>query len=389
MIFRNARCVFPGEIREGLEVEVEDGRIARIREGGRGASPGDLDLAGGFLAPGFIDLHVHGAVGRDTMEGTPEAFREICDYHATGGTTALLLTTTTASIDAVANVLSAVATNQNRVRQILGVHVEGPFIAREKPGAQRSEFICDPDEENVGRLLAHAKTIRRVTIAPEIPGALAAMRKFSAVGISVSGGHSNAWDEEAQAGFAAGMRSVTHTFNCMSSARRRGPERVAGLLEFGLSEPSIICELIADGHHVSPTLMKMLFRAKGSAGTCLVTDATAGAGLTEGSKFSLGGVPCVVRDGVCLLKDGSALAGSAARMIDLIRVMTGAVGVPLHEAVRMATETPATLMGLHGKGRLIIGADADLVVLSEDLEVMRTFVGGEEIFARNGLPPTI
>jgi N-acetylglucosamine-6-phosphate deacetylase len=180
------------------------------------------------------------------------------------------------------------------------------------------------------------------------------------------------------------MRSVTHTFNCMSSARRRGLERVAGLLEFALSEPEITCELIADGHHVAATLMKMLLRAKSAAGVCLVTDATAGAGLKEGSEFELAGKKCVVRGGVCLLADGSAMAGSASRMIDLIRVMVRQVGAPLHEAVRMATEVPARVIGLNRKGRLEVGADADFVVMSDELQVMRTFVAGKKFVSVQG-----
>ena len=195
----------------------------------------------------------------------------------------------------------------------------------------------------------------------------------------MSGGHSDASDEEARAAFDRGMRSVTHTFNCMSSARRRDIHRVAGLLEFALSEPEINCELIADGHHVSPTLMKMLYRAKGPNGICLVTDATAGAGLPEGSQFALFGRDCIVENGVCLLADHSALAGSAARMIDLVRAMVREVNVPLNEAIAMATENPARAIGLETKGRLIVGTDADLVVLSQQLEVVRTFRCDEQI----------
>jgi N-acetylglucosamine-6-phosphate deacetylase len=167
----------------------------------------------------------------------------------------------------------------------------------------------------------------------------------------------------------------------MSSARRRGEYRVAGLLEFALSTADISCELIADGHHVSSTLMKMLYRAKRAEGICLVTDATAGAGLADGSEFSLFGRDCIVEKGVCLLADRSALAGSAASMIELVRTMVREVNVPLGEAIAMATENPARAIGLEGKGRLVVGADADLVVLSPQLDVMQTFIGGEEVWS--------
>jgi N-acetylglucosamine-6-phosphate deacetylase len=380
MILTNARLIFPNGIRNDLEVVVEDGKIASIREQRRSGWKDVVDLGGNYLSPGFVDLHVHGGLGRDTMEGSAEAFRAICGFHASGGTTSLLPTIATAPINKLVEVLDALRDCRSSITAIAGVHVEGPFISKAKCGAQRAEFIRDPSPTCVRQLLDYSDVIKRVTIAPELPGALKAIENFRAHGISVSGGHSDAWDEDACAAFEHGMRSVTHTFNCMSRARRRGVYRVGGLLEFALSEPKISCELIADGHHVWATLMKMLYRAKGRDGICLVTDATAGAGLPDESRFSLIGNDCIVEGGVCLLADRSALAGSAARMIDLVRTMVQKVDVPLHEAVAMAAQNPARAIGLENKGRLAVGVDADLVVFSPELEVLRTFVGGVEIF---------
>ena len=389
MILTNARLISPDGIRDGLEVIVEEGRIRAIRppaprlrrtgEQTRTSSKDVVDLDGNYLAPGFIDLHVHGALGRDTMDSSAEAFRTICDFHARGGTTSLLLTTATAPMANIVDVLKAVRDYRSPISAVAGVHVEGPFISKAKCGAQPAEFIQEPSPAGVRQLLEYADVIKRVTIAPELPGALEAIESFRTHGVTVSGGHSDAWDEDARAAFDRGMRSATHTFNCMSNARRRGVCRVGGLLEFALSEPQISCELIADGHHVSPTLMRMLYRAKGAGGICLVTDATAGAGLPEGSRFSLFGNECLVEGGVCLLADRSALAGSASRMIDLVRTMVQKVDVPLHEAVAMATRNPARAIGLEKKGQLTVGADADFVVLSPELEVLRVSVGGEEI----------
>ena len=379
MILTNARLIFPDGIRDGLEVVVDEGKIAAIREA---KSPGN-DLRGHYLAPGFIDMHVHGALGRDTMEATPDAFTAICDFHASGGTTSLLLTTVTAPMDEISRALSVISEFGRNDPRVLGAHVEGPFISKARRGAQREEFICDPVPELVERLLTHSDVIKMVTLAPELPGALEFIDRLRGRQIRVSGGHSDAWGEEARAAFEHGMRQVTHTFNCMSSTRRRGIYREPGLLEFALSEPEILCELIADGHHVAPTLMKMLFHAKGSAGICLVTDATAGAGLANGERFSLGGLECLIENGVCLLGDRSALAGSAARMIDLIRTIVRDVGAQLHEAIGMATENPARALGNYAtKGRLVPGADADLIVLSPELEVMQTFFAGREIYAK-------
>jgi N-acetylglucosamine-6-phosphate deacetylase len=377
MIFTNGRLVFPDRIKDGLLLRVAAGKIAEIGREITGRGEEAIDLAGNYLAPGFIDLHVHGALGRDTMEGTAEAFRAICDYHAAGGTASLLLTTVTAPIEQIVAVVRRIEAAGENIPQLRGAHVEGPFISPEKRGAQAAEFIVEPREELVTRLLQESSAIRRVTLAPEVPGAFDLISRLTNAGIASSGGHSNAWEEDARAGFGRGMRQVTHTFNCMSSLRRRAGERVAGLLEFALSEPEIFCELIADGHHVGTTLMRMLYRAKGAAGICLVTDATAGAGLPDESRFMLGGAECVVRDGACWMADGSALAGSAVRMIDLVRRMLEEVGMPLHEAVRMATETPARAMGWKNKGVLDVGRDADLVVLSPELEAVAAYFGGQ------------
>jgi N-acetylglucosamine-6-phosphate deacetylase len=378
MIFSNARLIFPDEIRDGLELIVEEGKIAAIRERTTRSKDEIIDIDGNYLAPGFIDVHVHGAVGRDTMEASVQGFREICNFHASGGTTSLLLTTATAPLDQIVNVIRRVRDCRSHIRAIAGVHVEGPFISKEKSGAQCTEFLQAPSVAAVRQLLEHADVIKRITIAPELPGAFDAIKAFHSRKISVSGGHSDAWDEEAKAAFDCGMQSVTHTFNCMSSARRRGIYRVAGLLEFALGEPDISCELIADGRHVAPTLMRMLYRAKGRHGICLVTDATAGAGLPNGSQFSFLGKDCIVEGGVCLLADRSTLAGSAARMIDLIRTMVHEVNVPLHEAVAMATQNPARAIGLQNKGCLRIGVDADFAVLSPQLDLVRTFACGQE-----------
>ena len=382
MIFTNARLIFPDGIREALDVVVEHGKIAAISERSLAHRKHEvIDLNGNYLAPGFIDIHVHGALDRDTMEASAEAFRAVCDFHASGGTTSLLLTTATAPIEAIIKVLEAVRDCRPAISAVAGVHVEGPFISKAKAGAQCPEFIQDPSPAAVRQLLEHADVLKRVTIAPELAEALEAIEAFRARGISVSGGHSDAWDEDARAAFDRGMRSVTHTFNCMSTAQRRGIYRVAGLLEFALSESDISCELIADGHHVSPTLMKMLYRAKGPRGICLINDATAGAGLPEGSRFALFGKNCIVENGVCILADRSALAGSAARMIDLIRMMVREVDVPLNQAIAMATENPAHAIGLETKGRFIVGADADLIVLSPQLDVVQTFGGGELVWS--------
>jgi N-acetylglucosamine-6-phosphate deacetylase len=385
MILANARLVLPDRLARG-HVRVWDGKITELSDQPLAPDPGELtvELSGQFLAPGFIDMHIHGAQHRDTMEATSEAFDTICEHHARGGTTALALTTVTATSPGILAVLHAAEEYRQRPvaggAQMLGVHIEGPYFSRQKPGAHRLDLIRHPQRTEWEPWLAFEGLVTQMTVAPELPGALELYEELTGRGIIASGGHSDAWDEEAAAGFAHGMRQATHTFNCMSSARRRGPYRVAGLLEFVLGEPGILCELIADARHVSPTLMRMLYHAKGPDGIALVTDAAAGAGLAVGEKFCLGDIDCVVHEGVSITADGEALASSTAGMIDLVRNMVQLVDVPLVAAVRLATRNPARALGLEGKkGILAVGADADLVAFTDDFAVQHTIVAGNDV----------
>jgi N-acetylglucosamine-6-phosphate deacetylase len=385
MLFQNARLVLSDRLTPGGSLRVREGLIAEVSGGALAAEAGEetVDLGGRFLAPGFIDLHIHGAMHCDAMEAAPEAFDTICRFHASGGTTALALTTVTATNERILATLQAVKEYRQRPpsgARVLGAHIEGPYFSREKPGAHPLELIRHPDPAEYEPWLEFAEDITQMTVAPELPGALALIDALIAAGINHSGGHSDAWDEEAAEAFAHGMRQVTHTFNCMSSTRRRGPYRVGGLLEFALSEPEILCEAIADGRHISPTLLRMLYQAKGPDGIALVTDAAAGAGLAQGEHFHIGPIEGVVSDEVALTADGHALCSSTATMARLVRNMVNIAGAPLHEAVRMATLNPARALGLEQEiGTLAAGARADLVALTDELEVAGTWVGSEKV----------
>ena len=385
MLFLNARLVLADRILTRGALRVTDGHIVETAEHLE-AQPNEavLDLAGKFLTPGFIDIHIHGARNRDAMEATSEAFSSICQFHASGGTTGLALTTITAPQEDILAVLKAagqIDPNQTGGARLLGIHLEGPYFSLEKPGAHDSALIRHPDPAEYNQWLEYKDRITQVTLAPELPGALEFIETLTSHGIRASGGHSDAWDEEAAAAFAHGMRHVTHTYNCMSSARRRGPYRAAGLLEFAMGEPEILCELIADGFHVSPTLMRALYRAKGPDGIVLVTDAGGGAGLAVGETFEIGHITGRVHEGIALTADGKCLCASVARMNELVRNMVEKVDVPLVEAVRMATLNPAKALGLEERiGTLNPGSEADLVILDDKLDVVMTFVAGQRVF---------
>jgi N-acetylglucosamine-6-phosphate deacetylase len=397
MILAGASIVLPDRMmREGF-LRITAGKIAEVSTQPLPPRADEtiVDLSGLCLLPGFIDLHIHGALGRDAMEATPEAFDTICNFHAAGGTTSLCLTTIPAPHEQLLHTIGAIkkyrsaslentnAASQKKGAQVLGIHLEGPWFSPEKPGAHNPALLRNPDPAEWRALIADADLIKQVTLAPELPGALPLIEALAKVGIIASAGHTNATDAQAAAAFAHGLRHATHTFNCMGGARREGPFRVAGVLEYVLSEPDILCEAIADGRHISPTLLHLLCRAKGIDGIALITDATAGAGLPDGSHFTLGETPCVVRDGVALTADSAegatqtALAGSTTTMVRNFGNMINLCGLSLMEASHMASSNPARALRIdHRKGAIAPGLDADLVALTPDLVVRQTWIAG-------------
>jgi len=393
MILAGAHLVMPDRTVRPGHLRLEGGVIAEVSASPLSARAGEemVDLAGLYLAPGLIDLHIHGALGRDTMEADAEAFEMICRHHAAGGTTGLCLTTIAAPLEELLAVIAAAREYMGGGRNgetgagVLGVHLEGPYFSPERRGAHLPGMLRNPDPAEWRQLLDGRDVVTQMTLAPELPGALPLIEALAEREIIASVGHSDAWDEQVAAAFAHGLRQATHTFNCMSSSRRRGPYRVAGVLEYVLSEPEILCEVIADGRHVSPTLLQLLCRAKGLDGIALITDATAGAGLPAESRFMLGETACVVRDEVALTEDGAALAGSTSSMIRGVRNMIDVCGVSLGEAVQMASLNPARALGLDTrKGRIAPGMDADLVALTDGLDVRQTWVAGKRAYCSAG-----
>jgi N-acetylglucosamine-6-phosphate deacetylase len=387
-LFTNALVILPPE--QGIvsgSLLVDDGVIRSIVPAGEEVSISSvrqtINCDGDFIAPGLIDIHCHGALGRDAMEARSEAFARILNYHGSRGTTTALLTTVASSLPEMLAVLECAEEygegEGNSFSRLAGIHLEGPYFSPYRRGAHRIEMLRHPSREETSLLLNHASVIRRMTLAPEIPGVADLVRELVSNGIAASAGHSNATDEEALGGFKSGITQVTHLHNAMSSLRKTGATPRRGLAEAALETSGVVCELIADGVHVHPELLREAWLSKGWEEIALVSDATAGTGLGEGESFDLGGLPCYVKNGSAWTGKGSdrCLAGSTSTLFEGVRTMVTLVGVPLEEAVAMATLVPAKALGLdQGLGSLASGKTANLIRFNDRWQLKGVWIGG-------------
>ncbi|MEY3021679.1 MAG: hypothetical protein RIS86_877, partial [Planctomycetota bacterium] len=343
-----------------------------------------VDVAGAFVAPGLIDVHTHGALGRSYLDGDDEAFDVNLREQARHGVTGVLATTSTASLEAI---VAALSRTRERMAaplppgqaRLLGAHVEGPYFAAAQAGAQDPKHLRTPDDGSADALLAYADVIRIVAFAPELPGAVELTRRLTALGIVAAAGHAQATDAHLAACRAWGMSHAIHLWSGQSSTVRVGAYRVPGLLEASLASDDLTGEVIADGHHLPPTLLRLAVRALTPERLLMVSDTTSGAGLPVGAHFTMGGMRYRVGDGVGMMEDGSAFAGSTTFLDGMLRVMVEQVGVPLPQAIAMASRNPARLLGLARKGRLAPGADADLALFHPDLTPRSTLIAGRVV----------
>jgi N-acetylglucosamine-6-phosphate deacetylase len=336
------------------------------------------------VVPGFIDVHIHGAGGHDVMDASAEALTGITASAARRGTTSLVATTVTASEESTCKAADVVAAwMRRRTREsagatpsaeILGVHFEGPFIARARRGIHPPEWIVPPSIPLLERLVAAARGSARIlTLAPELPGAPELIAEARKAGLVVSLGHTDASYAEAMAAISCGARHAAHVFNAM----RPFSHRETGVLGAILTSSSVTAELIADGVHVDDAAIRVLVASKGSQGVILVSDATAATGMPDG-KFTLGTIEFTVAGGVSRNSDGK-LAGSTLTLDRALRHMLD-LGIPLRDVLPMLTSNPARLLGLEGrKGALLPGADADLLLLDDQLEVAAVMTRGTGI----------
>jgi N-acetylglucosamine-6-phosphate deacetylase len=349
-----------GELVPG-DVEVVDGRVSAY---GLPSSNGR-----GIASPGFVDLQVNGFGGVDLLEADADGFARAGDALLETGVTSYLPTFITAPEEQLLEALRELPSSNGGPR-ILGVHVEGPFLAPARLGTHPPAFRRDPDPAFLERIIG-AGPVRLVTLAPELPGAAELIDLLQLRGITVSAGHSNATAAEAEVAFERGIRTVTHLFNAMRPLRHRDP----GLVGAALARENVVVQIIVDGIHLADETAQVVWRAAAGR-VALVTDAIAGAGAVGADgPFSLGGFEVSVRDGVARGPDG-VLAGSLLTMIDAVR-NSHSLGVPLADALTAATAIPARVIGEPSVGRLDVGLPADIVVLDDGLEVDRVLIGGE------------
>jgi N-acetylglucosamine-6-phosphate deacetylase len=391
------RIVTSHRVLDGHALLTEGGTIRAI------ARPGDLpadveryDLAGAYLLPGLVDIHCHGALGRSFLDGDDLAFETITGLLARHGVTTVLATTSTAPLRAILEALrrtrawmqprpgdaSARDTRAFGAR-VLCAHVEGPYFAAAQSGAQDPAHLRTPDDGSVGELLAFADAIRLLSFAPELPGAVALTQALVARGIVAAAGHSQGTDADLARCEAWGLSHVIHLWSGQSTTVREGPWRRPGLLEASLASATLTAEVIADGKHLPETLLRLAYRTVGPDRLCLVSDATSGAGLPDGSSFTMGEMRYEVHDGVGMMPDRTAFAGSTTLLDGMLRTAVHVVGVPLPEAVRMASLTPATVIGEGARlGSLAPGKVADLAIFGPTLEPLATVIAGRAVARR-------
>jgi N-acetylglucosamine-6-phosphate deacetylase len=388
----NGQVVTPSRIIKDGAVLVSDGHIVEVSEGNIDA-PGtiEMDAGGNYISPGFIDIHVHGGGGHDFMDNTVEAFLGIAKLHAKYGTTSLMPTTLTSSrADLVETLQTYQFAEKENIdgAQFIGMHLEGPYFALNQAGAQDVRYIRNPNVAEYTQLIADFPCIKRWSAAPELPGALEFGRYVTSREVLASLAHTDAVYEEALAGFENGYTLATHLYSGMNGVVRRNAFRYAGAVEAAYLIDGMDVEIIADGIHLPAPLLKLIYKIKGPDKTALITDAMRAAGMPPGESI-LGGIKngtkVLVEDGVAKLPERSAFAGSVATFDRLIRTMITLAEIPLLDAVKMASATPAGILGINNKkGAIAIGMDADIVIFDKGIIVETTIINGKVSYEREG-----
>lgn len=393
----NARIITDEGLIDNGSLVISDGKIVEIRrpgsEPGKGAKSQQvnfIDAKGNYLSPGFIDIHVHGGGGHDFMDGTVEAFLGVAQLHARYGTTAMLPTTLTSDRESLLRTLQVyeLANKQNNSgSRFLGLHLEGPYLAMNQRGAQDPKYIRNPDPAEYREVLALSSSVKRWSAAPELDGAIEFGIYCRNAGVLPAIAHTDAIYEDVVEAFNNGYTLITHLYSAMSGVTRRNAYRYAGVIEAAYLIDDMDVEVIADGVHMPAPLLKLAYKIKGPDRIALITDAIRAAGMPEGDTI-LGniktGLKAIVEDGVAKLPDRSSFAGSVATADRLVRTMINIAGVPLIDAIKMITKTPARIMGVQQTtGSIAVGKNADLVIFDDDINIKQTIINGSTVYAQH------
>ncbi len=358
----------PAGVKKNATVIVENGRISQITTDSieiDGAQ--SVDATGLNVVPGGIDLHIHGGGGRDYMEGTPEAFKVAVESHLMHGTTAIYPTLSSSSVQMILDAAHTCEQMMTPDSPVMGLHLEGPYFNPKKAGAQIPEYITPPIRKDYEMILESTKSIKRWDSAPELPGTEEFGRCLREHGVVAAIAHTNAEYEDVKKAFDAGYTHATHFYNAMTLAHNVREFKHEGTVESVYAIPQMTVEMITDGIHVPPTILRMIYQVKGVERTALITDALACSASDSSYVFD---PRVIIEDGVCKLSDRSALAGSIATMDRLIKTAVKIAGIPFADAIRMSSETPARIMGIDRiKGSLIPGKDADICLYTPDCDL--------------------
>ncbi len=330
-----------------------------------------IDAKGAITAPGYMDSHCHGGNGFDCNDGTVEAVRGMADFYVTRGVTSLYPSTSAdplAKIEKAFECVKQVMEEDNgEGLEIMGLHMEGPFINPKFKGCQAEQYILEMTEENFGIVERYSDIIKRITIAPEIGSNMSKIRRLAEMGIVISGGHSDATYEQVREAHSLGMNMTTHLFSAMSTIHREGPYRISGMLEASLNIDTLYTEIIADRKHLPDELMQLAVKCKGKKMIMVCSDANRGAGRPEGGTIYTCGQEAIIVDGVAMVPDRSAFASSITPVDQMVRNLINFTGISRLDAVNMASANIARMMNVFDrKGSIAPGKDADLVFLDND-----------------------
>lgn len=381
-IIRNAKIVTSTQILENCILAFENGKIEYI---GAEEIQGDnvIDGQGNYLIPGFVDLHCHGCMGMAFMGATENEFSKIADFHLSHGTTTMLATTSTSSMEETENTLKTFSEyTQKQPNSILkGMHMEGPWLNAAQCGAQAVRFMRTPNGEELETLKRKYPFILRVGAAPELEGGMEFGRKSAELGLVTSVAHSDAVFSDIERALQNGYVLMTHLYSGMKGMERKNAYRIAGAIEAGLYFDDLFVEIIADGKHLPPELLRFIYKCKGADRVCLITDATRACGLPNGTTTigisSADNNPIIVEDDVAKLLDRQSFAGSTATTDRLYRTMAKAIGKDMVALSKMASLTPARLMGWKDVGELAVGKQADMLLIDENLEIKKVITNKE------------